>query len=93
MYHISDNKGHNSALTLLVTKDLMENFNDSKNYPLICIKQDNCSQQYCCLHIFEAYLKLSKVIKKPIILYYGVNGHGWGLEDAMSDFGVESPLR
>ena len=26
VYHISDNKGHDSAFTLLVTKNLMENF-------------------------------------------------------------------
>ena len=48
-----------------------------------------CSQQYCCLHVFEAYLKPSTKIKKPIILY----GHGRGLVDAMPGFGVKSPLR
>ena len=74
-------------------KDVIENFNDSKNYPLICIKSGNCSQQYYCLHVFEAYLKLSKEIKKSVILYYGVSGHGQGLVDAMAGFGVKSPLR
>ena len=40
-YHISDSKGHDSAFTLLVTKDWTGNFNDSENYPFIRIKSDN----------------------------------------------------
>ena len=77
------------TITLLVKKELIGNFNDSKNYPLIRIKSDNCSQQYCCLHAFEVYLKFSTEIKKPIILY----GHERGLVDVMSGFDVKSPLR
>ena len=90
VYNISNNKGHDSAFTLLGTKDLMEIFNDFKNYPLIRIKIDNGSKQYCCCHVFEAYLKLSKEIKKPIVLYYCVSRHGRGLVNAMLGFGVKS---
>ena len=50
-------------------------------------------RQYCCLHVFQAYLNLSKELDKVIILYYGVNGHGRGLVDAMSGFCVKTPLR
>ena len=92
-YHINEDKGHCSSFTLVITKDLMENFNNSKNHPLIHIKSYNCSQQYCYLHVFESYLKVSKEIKKPVILCYGVNGYGWGLVDALSGFGVKSSLR
>ena len=49
--------------------------------------------QYCCLQVFEAYLRLSNLINKPIILKYGVNGHGRGLVDATSGFGVKTTLR
>ena len=33
------------------------------------------------------------MINKPIILYCGINEHGRGLVDAMSGFGVKTPLR
>ena len=36
---------------------------------------------------------MSQHVKRFCILYYGVNGHGRGLVDAMSGFGVKSPLR
>ena len=45
------------------------------------------------MYVFEEYLKLAKKFDKPFILYYGVNGHGNGLVDAMSRFGVKSVLR
>ena len=57
------------------------------------MKTDNCATQYCCLWVFKRYSNLAQKIGKPIILYYGVNGHGSGLVDAMSGFGVKSPLR
>ena len=45
---------------------------------------------------FVCFCSLSEVAKeldKVIILYYGVNDHGKGLVDAMSGFGVKTPLR
>ena len=92
-YHISGNKGHDSAFTLLVTKDLMEQFDGAKRFPLFRIKSDNCNVPYCSFHVFEAYLKLSKSISQPIILYYDVNEHDKGLVDAISGFGVKTPFR
>ena len=56
-------------------------------------QSDNCQAQYCSLHVFEFYQRLSQELKKTIILYYGVNGHGRGLVDSMSGFGVKTPLR
>ena len=32
-------------------------------------------------------------MKLKVILYYGVSGHGKGLVDAMSSFGLKGPLR
>lgn len=92
-YHLSDDKLHDASFTESVTRDLLMRHPDYKDYPLLRIKSDNCSTQYCCLHVFRRYLDLSKEIGKPVILYYGVNGHGRGLVDAMSGFGVKSPLR
>ena len=92
MYHISDNTTHNSVFTDHVIRDLIQKFN-AEDYPLIRIKSDNCAAQYCSLHVFEAYQRLANVLVKTIIIYYGVNGHGKGLVDAMSGFGVKTPLR
>ena len=64
----------------------------TEKYPLLRIKPDKCSSQYYCLHVFRYHLNLTQEINKPVILYYGVNGHGRGLVDAMSGFGVKSPL-
>ena len=83
-YHISGNKGHDSTIILLVTKDLIEQLDDAKRLPLLHIKIEHCSVQYCCLHVFKAYLTHSKSINKPIILYHGLNGHDRGLPDTMS---------
>ena len=55
-YHISDNKCHDFAFTSLVTRDLLEHFDGTKDSPLIRIKSDNCSNQYCRLRVFEADL-------------------------------------
>ena len=90
-YHLSDNKTHDATFTNHVICDLVERF--SKDDKMIRIKTDNCATQYCSLHVFEAYKQLSIKLEKPIILHYGVNGHGRGLVDAMSGFGVKSPLR
>ena len=75
----------------IVLCDLIQQFNIT-DYPLLRIKSDNCGVQYSCSHIFKSYQDLAKELAKTIILY-GVNGHGKGLVDAMSDFGVKDPLR
>ena len=62
-----------------------------KDFPFSTSKKTT----YCTafLHVFEAYLKLSKLTNKTIILYYSVNGHGRGLVDMMPGFGVKTLLR
>ena len=57
------------------------------------MKSDNCSCQYKCRFLFAFYKNLAKQLDKPVIAYYGVCGHGKGLVDAMSAFGVKTPLR
>ena len=60
---------------------------------IIRFKMDNCSAQYKCKYIFALLRDLAINIQKTIIFYYGVKGHGKGLVDAMSGFGVKGPLR
>ena len=43
--------------------------------------------------MFAFYSDLAKEIGKPVVVYYGVNGHWRGLVDAMSGFGVKSIVR
>lgn len=92
--HISEDKGHDFAFTKHVTIDLIERYSDEvMSSPVLRIKSDNCSIQYCCLWVFRVYSELAKELDKPVILYYGINGHGRGLVDAMSGFSVKTPLR
>ena len=92
-YHFSDRKIHGSVYTMSVMKDLLRICPDYSDYQILRFKSDNCATQYCCLHTFKAVLKMAMDLKIPIMLYYGVNGHGRGLVDAMSGFGVKGPLR
>ena len=59
---------------------------------LFFVSSDNCTSQYCCQYIFPIYAELAKTIGKPVLVYYGVNGHRKGLVDAMSGFGVKTIL-
>lgn len=92
-YHFSDNKQHDWAYTSLVMKDLLEKYDGSLDLPVLRFKSDNCSTQYCSRYLFGFYRSLSMKMNKPILYYYGVNGHGRGLVDAMSGFGVKSIIR
>ena len=43
--------------------------------------------------MFANWRAFGKKCNKTIILYYGVSGHGKGLVDSMSSFGVKGLLR
>ena len=49
--------------------------------------------QYKCKYVFPFWHKLAMLQQKCIILYYGIQGHGKGLVDAMSFFWVKRPLK
>ena len=55
-------------------------------------KSDNSSTQYKCLNIFP-FWRMAMTTGKPFIIYYGVSGHGKGLVDGTSSFGMKHPLR
>ena len=92
-YHFSDSKKHDFAYTSHVLNHLLDLEEEDNVSVIIRVKSDNCSCQYKCCYVFKFYHNLAKKLGKTIIVYYGVCGHGKGLVDAMSAFGVKSPLR
>ena len=90
IYHFSNETSHDSQFYYAIADDLMTN-NDQ------CLishfKSDNCSQQYKSHFVFANWRALAKKYSKTILLYYGISGHGKGLVDSMSSFGVKGPLR
>ena len=92
-YHISNNLGHDATFMLEVIDDLLSVFSTALDFPVIRFKSDNYQDQYCCLHVFARLQNLSVKLDKTIIWYYGVPGHGRGLVDGMSGYGVKTPLR
>ena len=88
-YHLSDAMRHDFAFT----SEVMDRCIRGGNLPqVIRMKSDNCSMQYKCGNTFHEYIKLAKKYSRTFIKYYGPSGHGKGLVDAMSEFGVKSPL-
>ena len=86
-YHLSDEMTHDSAFTSVVFERCLE----TGDLPeIIRNKSDNCSTQYKCGKAFNEYLKLAKKYDRNVIKYYGPSGHGKGLVDAMSAFGVKT---
>ena len=53
----------------------------------------NHEEQYKNRKTFYMMKLLAKRHNIKIYWYYGVAGHGWGLVDAMSSFGVKQPLK
>ena len=87
MYHLSDVMKHDHAYTSAVVDHLQ-----ISNPEIIRLKSDNCATQYKCKSMFKYYSSLSAKEQKNIIVYYGASGHGKGLVDAMSGFGVKGPI-
>ena len=89
-YHLSDVKKHDYAYTSAVVDHILS----IDCVPeIIRFKSDNCVTQYKSKNVFNYWQSLSISQNRKVILYYGVAGHGKGLVDAMSSFGVKAPLR
>ena len=89
-YHFSDNNTHDSVFTHYVINDLLCNSN-LEALQILHFKSDNCRSQYKCKYVFPRYQGIARNNNKTVITYYGVEGHGKGLVDAMSSFGVKNP--
>ena len=75
---------------MAVVKQLIDNF--TSGIDILRFKSDNCSTQFKSKYIFYEWRSLAITIERKIV-YYGVQGHGKGLVDSMSGFGVKTPLR
>ena len=91
LYHISNDTIHDSHHTFAVVEHILyRSYKDSK---IFRFKSDNCPTQYKCCNVFSKWRRLSTAYQKVIIVYYGISGHGKGLVDAMSSFGVKATLQ
>ena len=90
VYHLSDVLNHDASFTKAVVLDLINEH--LKNNKRIYIKSDNCRGQFKCRWIFGVYRDIATSLGKEVIIYYGASGHGHGLVDRMSSFGVKTPL-
>ena len=63
------------------------------NQQIVRKKSDNCAVQYKSLKVFGYYVTIAIKSGKVWIIYFGSEGHGRSLVDAMSSFGVKAPLR
>ena len=89
-YHLSDDMKHDAAFTAEVFDRCIE----SKDAipAILRNKSDNCSTQYKCGKVFNELSQLAQKWNRSVVKYYGPSGHGKGLVDAMSAFGVKSTL-
>ena len=88
-YHLSDYNTHNISYTGEVFDDLYPMSTDMK---IFRVKSDNCSEQFKSKYVFGFWEDFSKR-NDIVLLFYGVSGHGKGLVDSMSSFGVKGPIR
>ena len=86
---LSDEMKHDSAFASVVVHHLLE----QDDPEIIRLKSDNCSPQYKSKYVFKQWQLLAQISEKIVLVYYGVSGHGKGLVDAMSAFGVKRPLQ
>ena len=86
-YHLSDNTTHNQEFVHEVLVDLFDKL--SIKNETIMIKSDNAPTQYKNKYAFNLVQILLSKYNVKITRIYGATGHGNGLVDAMSSFGVK----
>ena len=91
VYHLSDDTGHDPTFVDEVLNDIFLRWNICNE--TILLKSDNTPNQYKDKYAFAYYQDLANKYNVRIVRLYGAAGHGKGLIDAMSSFGVKSILR
>ena len=91
VYHLSDDTTHDPCFVHEVLEDIFDRW--SIRNETVIIKSDNAPTQYKNKWAFQSYHSLADKYNVRIIRLYGAAGHGKGLIDAMSAFGVKSILR
>ena len=91
VYHLSDDRTHDPSFVQQVLEDIFDRWEIRDE--TIVVKSDNAPTQYKNKWAFESYNSLAKKYNVRIIRIYGAAGHGKGVIDAMSSFGVKSILK
>ena len=89
LYHLADDMKHDYGFTFAVVDTIIDLFDFNTN--CFRFKSDYCKAEYKCKNVFAIWSKISVQLEKKII-YYEVSGHGKGLVDEISGFGVKGPL-
>ena len=89
-YHFSDYNTHNISYTGTVFDHL---YSLNKKTMVFRVKSDNCAEQFKNRYVFGFWEHFSQTNNIPVLLFYGMAGHGKGLVDSMSSFGVKMPIR
>ena len=93
VYHLSDDTNHDSVLTGTILEDIIIQNPEIIASGYLVVRTDNCPPQYKSLHTFQMMKELAIKYGIQISWFYGEAGHGRGLVDAMSHFGVKKPLK
>ena len=88
---MSDETNHEPVFVNEVLEDIFKYWNIKDES--IIIKSDNAPTQYKNKFVFQSMINLSNKYNFRIIRIYGAAGHGKGLIDAVSSFGVKATLR
>ena len=91
VYHLCDDATHDAAFVHFVLEDIFESCNIKNGNVLI--KSYNAPTQYKKKYVFKSLQSLANKHNVAIVCVYSAAGHGKGLIDAMSSFGVKSVLR
>ena len=90
IYHLCDSTAHDINIVGKVIDELYDQHFDGVMFHT---KTDNCPCQFKCLWTFVYWLYFARKHNIKVISYYGVAGHGKGLVDSMSSFGVKNLIR
>ena len=77
IYHFCDNNLH-VCFTGTVAEYIFQNHFEGD---IFRVKSDNCKIQFKCKWVFSFWKRFAAKYGIPVILYYGVEGHGKGLVD------------
>ena len=91
MHHTSNGTTHDPSFVELVLENITEK--RGINHGTVMIKSDNAPTQYRYKWTFGSMQRLTGKYSVTVTRVYGAAGHGKGLIDAMSSFGVNNTLR
>ena len=91
VYHLSGDTKHDAIFVQNVLTDIFDNWNIKNE--IVVVKSDNAPTQYKNKYAFASMQSLADKYNVTVVRLFGAPGHGKGLIDAMSSFGVKSVLR